>query len=115
MSNVNSDFYSRFLKERDHTGRFIVVSQRTGHKYFVEPIDVGNRREWGSVNPGTGEKGALLHKKGDGKYRGAIDEADSMITVENGFDEDKIHYTGVSVSPEAYIDMLDAKYPDRSV
>jgi len=37
-----------------------------------------------------------------------------MITVENGFDADKIHYTGVGTSPEAYIDMLDAKYPDRT-
>lgn len=32
------DFASRFLKDHDDTGRFIVVSKRTGRRYFVEAI-----------------------------------------------------------------------------
>ena len=32
------DFNKRFLSDRDDTGRFIVVSARTGKKYYVEPM-----------------------------------------------------------------------------
>jgi hypothetical protein len=51
-----------------------------------------------------------MHKKGDGKYRGSVDEKDSMITLENGFK--KVHELEPGMSPHAYIDHLDAQYPD---
>ena len=64
--------------------------------------------EWGSIDPATGN---LMHKKGDGKYTGAIKAAESLITSENGFE--KIHMLDIGVSPLLTIDSLDAKYPDK--
>lgn len=73
----------------------------TGRKYYVEPIDGGRRTEWGDINPATkrieGDYGA--------KFRGAIDERDSMITPENGFRN--ITTLGPGVSPLEYIERLD--------
>ena len=85
-------------------------SFRTGRIYYVEPIFAGNRVEWGSIDPASGK---LMHKKGDGKYAGAIKSNESLITIGNGFE--KIHNLEVGVSPFAYIDHLDAQYPDRTV
>lgn len=99
----------KFLTSTDQTGRFIVVSKRTGRKYFVEPIaqKESESTQWGDVNPAT--------KKVEGdygdKYRGSIDKGESLITEENGFKE--IHETGVGVSPLSYIEKLDAQYPDK--
>lgn len=45
------------------------------------------------------------------KYRGCIDEEDSLITTENGFE--KIHELGIGVSPHHAIEVIDAKYPDK--
>lgn len=101
-----ADFTSRFLKNRDDTGRFIVVSKRTGRKYFVEAIGKP-RIEWGSIDPSNPDK--LMTKKGWCKNEGSIDARDSMITKENGFS--KIHDLKPGISPHAYIDMLDAQYP----
>jgi hypothetical protein len=50
-------------------------------------------------------------KKGWGKYTGAIDESESIITKENGFED--IHYTGIGESPFSFIEELDKKYPDK--
>ncbi|HET8688268.1 MAG TPA: hypothetical protein VFM18_16750 [Methanosarcina sp.] len=105
---VNADIRKRFLTDTDETGRFIVKSARTGRTYYVEPIQNGKGREWGSIDPATGD---LTHKKGDGKYTGAVKEKDSLITEENGFD--KVHTLEPGMSPLAYIDHLDAKYPDK--
>jgi len=89
----------------EHNGRFIVVSSRTGRKYFVEPIG-SPRSDWGDVDPATkkttGSYGA--------KYKGSISEKDSVITVENGFE--KITYTGIGHSPMALIEKMDSKYPN---
>lgn len=49
---------------------------------------------------------------GNDKYRGSVDEQDSLITKENGFT--KIHELEAGMSPHAYIDMHDSKYLDKS-
>lgn len=104
----NTNVLQKFLTNTDDTGRFIVSSLRTGKRYFVEPIETEHTPKWGSIDPATGN---LMHKKGDGKYRGGIDAKDSLITKENGFE--KIHMLERGMSPLAYIDMLDAQYPDK--
>jgi hypothetical protein len=101
---------SRFLTNTDETGRFIVYSQRTGRSYFVEPIVGAHTPEWGSVDPATGK---LMHKKGDGKYKGGVNANESLITVENGFAPDKITLLDIGTSPHNAIDVMDAKYPDK--
>ena len=103
---MQQEFYSRFLKETDHTGRFIVVSKRTGVKYFVEPIGNGIS-VWGDLDPATKQ---LTGSYGE-KYRGSIEEKESLITPENGFSNIKLLDKGVS--PLAYIDWKDAQYPDK--
>lgn len=110
---MNEDFTKRFLTNTDETGRFIVNSVRTGKQYYVEPVMArGTPRDgnWGSINPGEKE---LMHKKGDGKYTGAVTEAESIVTLENGFS--KVHNCEPGMSPHAYIEMLDSKYPDRAI
>ncbi len=63
-----SNAIKNFLVNSDDTGRFIVTSLKTGKKYYVEPIDNGNRAEWGDLNPST--------KKMEGdygsKHKGAV-------------------------------------------
>ena len=103
---MDANFRSRFLTKTDDTGRFIVYSQRTGRSYFVEPIETAHTPKWGSVDPATGN---LMHKKGDGKYRGGISASESMITQENGFS--KIHELERGTSPLLAIDFIDAQYP----
>ena len=95
-----------FLTNRDETGRFIVKSTRTGKTYFVEPIGEDRSADWGSYNPSTGN---IENKKGFDKYRGSIDEKDSMITEENGFDN--IQYSNKGESPFSIIEKMDANYP----
>jgi len=68
------------MSESENTGRYVVVDNETGRKFVVEPI--GNpRTDFGDINPATGKV------EGDygSKYRGSIDEKDSIITEENGF------------------------------
>lgn len=103
-----TDLRTQFLTNTDDTGRFIVYSTRTGRTYFVEPIVSGHTPAWGSVDPATGD---LMHKKGDGKFRGGISANESLITKENGFE--KIHMLEKGVSPHHAIDVLDAKYPTK--
>lgn len=104
---MNDDFVKRFLAERDDTGRFIVASKRTGRRYFVEAIG-DPHINWGSVIPGTDN---LAVKKGWKKNKGSIEANESLITEQNGFS--KIHNLEPGMSPHAYIDMLDAQYPDK--
>ena len=105
---MDATLRTRFLTNTDETGRFIVYSQRTGKTYCVEPIVTEKTMEWGSIDPATGN---LMHKKGDGKYKGGIKPAESLITVENGFDADKITMLDKGTSPHHAIDVIDAKYP----
>ena len=100
---------SKFLTNTDDTGRFIVYSPRTGKTYYVEPIETAHTPKWGSIDPATGN---LMHKKGDGKYRGGISPHESLITKENGFT--KIHELDRGTSPHLAIDYIDSQYPDKS-
>jgi hypothetical protein len=107
---MDSDFNKRFLTDTSDTGRFISVSVRTGRKYYVEAIG-DPHISWGSIIPG--DDSHLSVKKGWGKNKGSIDDNETLITAENGFT--KIHDLEPGISPHAYIDMLDAKYPDKKV
>lgn len=107
-TKMTNDFSSRFLRDRDDTGRFIEVSRRTGRRYYVEAIG-DPHISWGSIIPG--DDSHLAVKKGWGKNKGSIEPEESLITEENGFS--KIHNLEPGISPHAYIDMLDAKYPDK--
>lgn len=105
---INDNVMKKFFTNTDDTGRFIVCSHRTGRRYFVEPIETAHTPKWGSIDPATGK---LMHKKGDGKYRGGISENESLITSENGFKNIKM--LPIGTSPLAYIDMIDDQYPDK--
>lgn len=104
---MNKDLQTKFLHNTDDTGRHIVVSSRTGHRYAVEPIGDPHNK-WGSIDPVTGK---LMNKKGAGKFKGSIEPEESLITEENGFDN--IVTIGPGKSPMAVIETLDAKYPDK--
>jgi hypothetical protein len=109
---MDPDLRKRFLTNTDETGRFIVTSQRTGKSYFVEPIDAQSKTDWtgwGSVDPATGK---LMNKPGFRKYHGAVKPEDSLVTEENGFS--KVHDLEPGMSPHAYIEYLDAQYPDKA-
>jgi hypothetical protein len=107
---MNDNLRTKFLTNTDETGRFIVYSERTGKTYFVEPIVGAHTPVWGSIDPATGN---LMHKKGDGKYKGGIDAKESLITEENGFDPAKIRLLDIGTSPHNAIDVIDAQYPDK--
>ena len=78
---LKAGFEKQFLINRDDTGRFIVISQRTGRTYFVEPMETEHTPQWGDVNPATGKVEGHYGEK----YRGGIKEKDSMLIPENGF------------------------------
>lgn len=96
-----SEAIRNFLIDSENTGRFIVTSLKTGKKYYVEPIDNGEKIEWGDINPAT--------KKIEGdygvKHRGAVKESESLITPENGFCN--IVTLGPGYSPLDYIEQLE--------
>lgn len=106
---MTNDIRTKFLTNTDETGRFIVYSPRTGKTYFVEPIEGAHTPKWGSIDPATGN---LMHKKGDGKYKGGIRADESLITEENGFKN--IRMLDVGVSPHLAIDYIDSQYPDKA-
>lgn len=93
-----------FLVNSDETGRFIVKSLKTGHSYYVEPIDDGSKTEWGDLNPSTKKLEGDYGKK----YKGAIKKEESLITEENGFINIKTLPPGYSVID--YIEELDKQY-----
>ena len=92
-----------FLVDSENTGRFVVKSLKTGKTYFIEPIDGGERIDWGDINPAT--------KKIEGNYgtkhTGAIKESESLITPENGFSN--ITTLPPGYSPLEYIEELEKK------
>lgn len=104
---LSKEMRQKFFEETDHTGRHKVVSIRTGKEYFVECIDAGKRTNWGDLNPATGKVEGKYGKK----FRGCIDEKDSLISEENGFKNVKTLKPGQS--PYAYIEELDSQYPDK--
>lgn len=104
---MNKEFRSKFLENNDETGRHIVYSIETGKSYCVEPIGDGRGGDWGSENPATK---VIEHKKGDGKFTGSVREQESLITKENGFKDEHIHFVE-SGSPYSLIEEIDSKYP----
>lgn len=110
MDRGSKEFRKEFLTNTDDTGRYIVISGRTGRTYYVEPIGKDRPADWGSVNPATGD---MMVKKGWGKNRGSVDARESLITKENGFDA--VYELGTGESPTSKIQELDAKYPDKIV
>lgn len=95
---------SRFLKDSDKTGRFIVKSKITGKKYYVEPIGNAHAADWGDLDPATKK---MTGNYGE-RYEGCVSEKDSLITKENGFE--KIELLGPGVSPMSEIDRRDREY-----
>lgn len=98
---ISEDLKKKFLVNTDDTGRFIVKSFKTGKTYYVEPIDGGERTEWGDLNPCTKK----LEGDYGSKHKGAIKESESLITEENGFDNIVVLQPGFS--PLEYIENLE--------
>jgi hypothetical protein len=108
LSEPDEQIIKKFFTDTDSSGRFMVISKRTGKRYFVEPM--GNpHTNWGDVDPATKKTTGSYGQK----YRGSIDEKDSLITSENGFKNIIVLEKGMS--PLAYIDKLDNQYPDKTV
>lgn len=103
---MDSNFWTRFFKDRDDTGRYVVVSYRTGKRYAVEPIDESPSRQiWGDVDPATKTiQGSYGHK-----HHGSVHPKASMVTEANGFKN--VVELGPGESPESYIERIDAGYP----
>ena len=110
MFNMEKGILRRFFEDTDETGRFMVVSNITGVKYFVEPIGDGRGGNWGSVVPGEKD---LAHKKGDGKYTGSVTASESVITSENGFK--KVVTLAPGESPLGEIALRDEEYERQGV
>lgn len=103
---LTPEFRKKFFEDSDHTGRHMVVSFRTGKRYYIEPIE-GKKVKWGDLNPATGK----VEGNYGSKYRGAVSKDESIITNENGFDT--IHELSPGMSPAAFIEKVDAQYPDK--
>lgn len=102
------EFDKLFFEDRDHTGRFMVRSFKTGYKYYIEPLDKGTKRKFGDINPATGKVEGNYGET----YKGAIHPSESLITEENGFKN--IVTLPPGQSPEGYIHMIDEKrYQDQ--
>lgn len=97
-----------FLVNSDDTGRFIVKSLKTGRIYYIEPIDGGERVNWGDLNPATKK----LEGDYGSKHKGAIKESESIIKEENGFTN--IITLPPGYSPLEYIEKLDEKYYEEN-
>jgi hypothetical protein len=95
---------SRFLKDSDNTGRFIVKSKVTGKKYFVEVIGNTRSADWGDLDPATKK---MTGSYGE-RYEGCVPEKDSLITEDNGFE--KIATLSPGVSPFDEIERRDKVY-----
>ena len=95
---------SRFLKDSDKTGRFIVKSKVTGKKYLVEVIGNTHAADWGDLDPATKKMAGSYGER----YEGCIPEKDSIITEDNGFE--KITTLPVGVSPFDEIERRDRTY-----
>ena len=82
------------------SGRYFVTDFKTGRKFCVEPIGNDSHVIWGDINPATkkieGEYGE--------KYKGRIDEDETIITEENGYKN--IVTLQAGESPDSYISKL---------
>ena len=61
-------------------GRYFITDIKTKRKFLVEPIGEPHKN-WGDINPSTKE----IEGNYGRKYRGSINEKDSIITKQNGF------------------------------
>lgn len=93
-----------FLKDSSQTGRFIVKSSRTGRTYYIEPQG-DPHLEWGSLDQSSGKMNV---KKGWKKFKGSVEESETLITKENGFEN--IVTLKPGESPLGYIERIDAQY-----
>lgn len=82
------------------TGRFYFTSPKTGKVWCIEPIG-DSHVKWGDLNPATGKVEGNYGQK----YAGSVDEKDSIITKENGYEN--IHYSGIGSDPISYINKLE--------
>jgi len=106
--SITQELRKEFLTHTDDTGRFIIKSTKTNRTYYVEPIG-DPHVEWGSVDPSSNK---LAVKKGWKKNKGSVEENQSLISTENGFD--KVHSLKPGISPLAYIKMLEEQYENES-
>lgn len=83
----------------EENGRYYVDDFKTGRRFCVEPIG-NNHTVWGDINPAT----KVIEGNYGDKYRGSIDEKDSIITEENGYKN--IVTLGEGESPDSYINKL---------
>ena len=90
-----------FLVNSEDTGRFIITSLKTGKKYYVEPLDGGEKIDWGDLNPATKK----LEGDYGSKHKGSIKESESLITEKNGFTNIKVLPPGYSITD--YIEELE--------
>lgn len=102
---ISDKMRERFFDNRDETGRYKIVSFKTGVEYFIEPIGSGRPADWGSYNPSTGN---IENKKGHGKYTGSVKIEESIITEENGFEN--VVLLGIGESPEGEITRRDEEH-----
>lgn len=98
---MSKDAIKNFLVNSEDTGRFIITSLKTGKKYYVEPIDNGNKTEWGDLNPCTNK----IEGDYGSKHKGAVTEKESLITPENGFENIVTLPPGYSITD--YIENLE--------
>lgn len=101
---IDKRLREKFLINSNDTGRFIVISKRTGKEYFIEPQG-DPHVEWGSLDQSTGKMNV---KKGWKKNKGSTEKEESLITDDNGFKN--IVTLKAGMSPLAYIAELDSKY-----
>lgn len=97
----------RFLTNSDETGRFIVKSLVIGVTYYVEPIGNSHPADCGDLDPATKKMTGIYGEK----HCGCINEDESLITEENGFEN--IEMLGVGVSPMSEIEARDKVYEQQ--
>lgn len=85
----------------EETGRFYIKSEKTGKTYCIEPIGDPHTK-WGDFNPSTKQLEDSSYGK---KYKGSINEKESIITKENGYNN--VYYTEVGESPISYIEKIE--------
>lgn len=85
-----------------NTGRYRVIDLKTGKWVTVEPVnDKKNRsRGWGDIDPAT----KTTTGNYGNKYEGSVEEENSIITKENGYE--KIETTAVGESPTEKINEM---------
>ncbi len=110
MKNIKKEVLES-MKGTSETGRYFIYSSILDKTFCVEPIDDhpdNIRSDWGDVNPAT--------KKIEGSYgeknKGSIKMKESIIKVENGFENDGI-FLKVGESPQGYVEMMEREFINK--